>query len=335
MPVFPQQNVEEARLYAEETDAPLPETLNPKTRYAFFSTIAKGGKSLIKSCRDLHLQRTICYKTLRPEFVDDPIETKRLLREARISALLQHPNTIPTYEIGRDNRGHYYFTMKLVHGYTLREVLNYRERYDLSQLIELIVQVTQALGYAHSRGVIHRDIKPENILVGPYGEVLLLDWGLAKVWSKQSASDGAKAAGKPAEGSDLNDLEQTLANADSSANITEKGMTGEGKLQGTVMYMSPEQIDRDPAINSQADLYSLGSILYEILTGVTPFQGDRVQALLTQIRSDMPVDPGLVSTHVKVPEVLAKLAMRCLQKDPQQRPNSADEILRTLKESWH
>ena len=108
---FPQQKNTETRLYAEETDAPLPEILNPKTRYAFFTTIATGGKSLIKSCRDLHLRRTICYKTLRPEFINDPIERQRLLREARLSAMLQHSSTVPTYEIGRDNQGNYYLSL--------------------------------------------------------------------------------------------------------------------------------------------------------------------------------------------------------------------------------
>ncbi|MCP3908399.1 MAG: serine/threonine protein kinase [Oceanicoccus sp.] len=308
MPEFSQQIAEEARLYAEETDAPLPEKLNPNTRYAFFSHIAKGGKSLIKSCRDLHLRRTVCYKTLRPEFVDDPVETQRLLREARISAMLQHPNTIPTYELGRDNRGNYYFTMKLVHGYTLREVMNYRDRYDLSQLMDLIVQVARALGYAHSRGVVHRDIKPENILVGPYGEVLVLDWGLAKVWPKDATME-----------------------ADES--IIDEADAGEGKLQGTVMYMSPEQIDRDPGIDGRSDLYSLGSILYELLCGQTPFQGDVVHSLLEQIRSDIPPDPRTIS-KIPVPDVLAELAMSCLQKAPENRPATADDMLRILREDW-
>ncbi|ARN73578.1 serine/threonine protein kinase [Oceanicoccus sagamiensis] len=308
MPEFSQQNVEEDRLYAEETDAPLPEKLNPNTRYAFFSPIAKGGKSLIKSCRDLHLRRTVCYKTLRPEFIDDPVETQRLLREARISAMLQHPNTVPTYELGRDNRGNYYFTMKLVHGYTLREVLNYRDRYDLSQLMDLIVQVARALGYAHSMGVVHRDIKPENILVGPYGEVLVLDWGLAKVWPKEGNAGGEES-------------------------IIDKADAGKEKLQGTVMYMSPEQIDRDPNINGQSDLYSLGAIIYELLCGVTPFQGDVVHSLLDQIRSELPPDPRTIS-KIPVPDVLAELAMSCLQKDPAQRPASADDLLRILREDW-
>ncbi len=302
----------DSALYAEETDAPLPETLNPNTRYAYFSTIAKGGKSLIKSCRDLHLRRTICYKTLRPEFVNDPIETQRLLREARISAALQHPNTMPTYELGRDNKGHYYFTMKLVHGYTLREVLEYRERYDLTQLVEVLEQVGQALAYAHSRGVLHRDIKPDNILIGPYGKVLLLDWGLAKVWHK----------------SDIETDDEDVEEAEG-----DPGMTGEAKLQGTVMYMSPEQVARDPGISFQSDLYSLGGLLYEILTGTTPFQGDVVHKLLDQIKDDVPPDPRTVTSQ-PVPDMLAELAMQCLQKDPAKRPESAEALVRVLREDW-
>ena len=308
MPKFSQQNVGDDHLYAEETDAPLPEKLNPNTRYAFFSHIAKGGKSLIKSCRDLHLRRTVCYKTLRPEFIDDPVETQRLLREARISAMLQHPNTVPTYELGRDNRGNYYFTMKLVHGYTLREVMDYRDRYDLSQLMDLIVQVTRALGYAHTRGVVHRDIKPENILVGPYGEVLVMDWGLAKVWRKDATIEAEES-------------------------IIDEADAGKGKLQGTVMYMSPEQIDRAPDIDGRSDLYSLGSLLYELLCGVTPFQGEVVHRLLNQIRFDIPPDPRTVS-KIPIPDVLAELAMSCLQKDPKNRPATADDILRVLRQGW-
>ena len=169
-------------VYLKDTDKPLPETINYRTRYAYFKTIARGGKSLIMSCKDLHLSRVVCYKTLRPELANDPIEQQRLLREARVSALLQHPNTVPTYEVGRDSKGKLYFTMKLVHGYTLREVLDYRERYDLGQLVEVVVQIAQALQYAHTHGVRHRDVQPANILVGPYGEGVPLDWGLASVW---------------------------------------------------------------------------------------------------------------------------------------------------------
>lgn len=310
---FPQPQKGDSKLYLEDTDAPLPEKLNPNTRYAFFSTIATGGKSVVRSCRDLHLSRTVCYKTLRSEFIDDPIENKRLLREARISAMLQHPNTVPTYEIGRDNRGNYYFTMKLVHGYTLREVLNYRERYDLGQLIDVIVQIGRALGYAHVHGVLHRDVKPDNILIGPFGEVLLMDWGLAKVWHKDSGLSEDEAA-----------IEERDA---------EVGLTGQGKLQGTLMYMSPEQIQRDPDIDSKSDIYALGAVLYEVLSGRTPFIGDRVQKLLDQIGTETPPDPRSVSKF-QIPDILADLTMACLQKSPQDRPGSADEVVRTLQENW-
>ncbi len=299
-------------IYVEDTDAPLPEKLNPKTRYAYFSAIATGGKSRIQSCVDLHLRRTVCYKTLRPEFVKSAIENQRLLREARISARLQHPNTMPTYELGRDARGQYYFTMKLVHGYTLREVLNYRERYDLIQLTDVILKVASALAYAHSRKVLHRDIKPDNILVGAYGEVLLLDWGLAKVWPKQAEATA--------------DAEHLVTEISGDA-----GMTGEDKLQGTVMYMSPEQVDRDPAISFSSDVYSLGAVLYETLTGDTPFKGEVVRHVLEDVRNTAPPAPKS-PTGGKLPKGLASLAMQCLEKDPGQRPSSMDEFIRLLRE---
>lgn len=308
---FPQQKDHETPLYIEETDYALPKTLNPNTRYAFFSTIAKGGKSLIKSCVDLHLRRKVCYKTLRPEFLDNKIENQRLLREARISAMLQHPSTIPTYEIGRDNRGHYYYTMKLVHGYTLREILNYRERYDLSQLVDVIIQVGNALAYAHSLGVLHRDIKPDNILIGRYGEVLLLDWGMAKVWSK--------------------DKNKTPIDTDIEEVEGEAGLTSEDKLQGTVMYMSPEQIERDPNISFASDIYSLGAVLYETLAGTTPFQGEVIRKVVEQIRNELPPPPK-AATGEPIPPALSRLILQCLEKDPAKRPASADEMVSLIRD---
>ncbi len=183
---------------------------------------------------------------------------------------------------------------------------------DLTQLMEVLEQVGQALGYAHSRGVLHRDIKPDNVLVGPYGEVLLLDWGLAKVWHEADARD--------------DDEDHEEAEGD-------PGMTGEGKLQGTVMYMSPEQVNRDPGISFASDVYSLGALLYETLTGTTPFQGELIYKLLDQIRDDTPPDPRSVSKH-PVPEVLAELAMQCLQKDPDARPATAEKMVRVLRNDW-
>jgi serine/threonine-protein kinase len=315
MRTFQQPPKESSDLLLEETDRPLPEVLNPNTRYMPMGEIAKGGKSLILSMKDRHLGRVVAYKTLRPEFVNDPTEQRRLLREARVSAMLQHPNTMPVYELGRDRKGHYYFTMKFVHGYTLREILDYRYRYDLTQLVEVIDQIAMALAYAHSRGVAHRDIKPENILAGPYGEVLLLDWGLAKVWNKDGSSI------------DSQDRPPTKDLSDG-----DKSMTGHGKLQGTLCYMSPEQIRRDPDITVSTDVYSLGTVLYEVLTGRPPFDSDKTYEVLDWVEHKEPEQPSTIAKY-PVPRLLERLCMQSLRKDPSARP-SMKEMVAMLKEDW-
>jgi eukaryotic-like serine/threonine-protein kinase len=312
---FQQPPKEQNDVFLEDTDRPLPEVLNPNTRYMFIREIAKGGKSLIQSCKDLYLSRVVAYKTLRPEFAHDEIENTRLLREARVSALIQHPNTLPIYEIGRDRKGHYYFTMKLIHGYTLREILDFRERYDLTQLIEVIAQIAHALAYAHAHGIAHRDIKPENILVGPYSEVLLLDWGLAKVWSKDGRTSD----------DETHDV-MALHNSD-------KSMTGHGKLQGTLCYMSPEQIRRDPDISFSTDIYSLGSVLYELLTGQTPFESDLTYEILDMVQNKVPPKPSEISKY-PIPKMLEKLCMQCLAKDPGGRPASMKDFIQVLQHDW-
>lgn len=307
-------------LYLADTDKPLPRRIDPHTRYAYFKTIARGGRSIIQSCKDLHLMRAVCYKSLKEEFADDPAEQRRFLREARVSAMLQHPNTVPTYELGRDRRGHYYFTMKLIHGYTLREVLDYRERYDLTRLVEVIVQVAHGLGYAHSHGVAHRDIKPENVLVGPFGEVLLLDWGLAKVWRPEgTASDDVKGA-------------------PSSAELEDPSLTEQSKLQGTVSYMSPEQIREDPNLDSRTDIYSLGAVFYEVLTGQPPTTGDSIDEILKKTLSGDIEPPSAHGAdgeaHREVPPRLEQICMRCLQGDPDERIQTVDDLIRELQEDW-
>lgn len=310
---FPAPPKSYGSVFLEETDKPLPLKIDPRMRYAFFSTIAEGGKSLIKSCKDLHLSRFICYKTLKPEFADNEIEQLRLIREARVSAMLQHPNTVPTYELGRDGRGHCYFTMKLVHGYTLREILDYRERYDLMQLMEVVIQVGHALEYAHTHGVAHRDIKPENILIGPYGEVVLLDWGLAKVWHPDGSSD-PELIGKAIEIDDIT-------------------ITSMGKAQGTAHYMSPEQINQDPGINHRTDIFSLGAVIYEVLCGKTPAKGEQLYEVIESVLNDTPEKPT-ERTKMRVPPLLEKVALRSLSKDPAQRYQSMSEVIRLLQQDW-
>ncbi len=317
MTSFPEPPADEyAMVYLEHTDAPLPKQINPATRYAYFKTIARGGKAIVQSCKDLHLSRIVCYKSLKPEIADDPIEQKRFLREARVSALLQHPNTVPTYELGRNSHGQIYFTMKLVHGYTLREILDFRERYDLKQLINVIIQIAHGLDYAHSHRVIHRDIKPENILVGPYGEVLLMDWGLSKVWNERG------------ENVDETEQDTTLDGKQAVSTITD-----EEKLQGTITYMSPEQIRRDPDIDHRTDVFSLGTVLFEILAGRAPYDVETVGAMIDKIQNEEPPSPSSL-TSVTVPDLLERVTMQCLEKDVERRMPGCAELVRYLEEEW-
>ena len=316
MTSFPEPpNDEKDIVYLENTDKDLPQTLNPSTRYAYFKTIAKGGKAVIMSCRDLHLSRTICYKKLLPEFADDPVERTRFLREARVSAMLMHPAVVPTYELGRESNGHYYFTMKLVFGYTLREVLDYRERYDLRQLINVLIPVAQALAYAHSHRVIHRDVKPENVLVGRFGETLLLDWGLAKVWSPDQEEG------------------ESVGQASVDAGEKVSSLSDSGDLQGTVTYMSPEQVRRDPNIDYRTDIFSLGVILYEILAGRPPTTEETINAVFEQILNEVPEKPSKIAKH-HVPRLLEDIAMQCLEKEPENRIADCEQLVRLLEEDW-
>lgn len=186
---YPKYTGKQGLIHRSDTDSSLSADAQMKnnTRYIYFTKVALGGKCLIQSCKDLHLGRVICYKSLRQELANHPLEQKLFLREARVTAMLQHPNTAPVYEVGFDAKGHYYFTMKLVAGVTLREVLDglirgdadFVSSWDLERLIDVIIQVGQVLSYAHVHGVVHCDVKPENIVAGSFGEVLLLDWGLA------------------------------------------------------------------------------------------------------------------------------------------------------------
>jgi len=299
-----------SELFLEKTDKHLPEVLNLSTRYALLHTIAKGGRSLILACKDLYLNRVVAYKTLRSEFKDDEIEVTRLLREARVLAVLRHPNIIPIHDLGRDNQNNYFFTMKLVHGLTLREILDRREEYSLRKLIDIVTKVAFALAHAHAHHVAHRDIKPENILVGSFGEVLLLDWGLAKVWEREGNGSIEVA----------NDTEIK----------TEKSMTMSGKLQGTLCYMSPEQVQRDPNINCSTDIYSIGVILYEVLFGRVPFDSEKTHEILefiTNVEPQIPED----SQHLAVPKGLKELCLKCMSKTPKSRPKNMDEFISLLK----
>jgi len=315
---FPKPEDKYPVLYLKDTDVPLPKhAINNKTRYGYFKTVAKGGKCIIQSCKDFHLSRIVAYKSLRPELANDPYENQRFLREARVTAMLQHPNTIPVYELSRDTTGNYYFTMKLVQGSTLREILNGEAEVDgwrpapLRRLIDMLIQVCHALDYAHNHGVVHRDVKPGNILVGPFGEVLLLDWGLAKVWGMTDEQERDLTA----------DIE------------SDPSLTGQGKLQGTVPYMSPEQVEESRDLDHRTDIYSLGAVLYEVLTGDKMIRPAGLHEMMTAVVTGDIVAPSTRTPERPIPAVLDEICMRCVARSPDDRYASANELLLALQ-AW-
>ncbi len=323
---FPEPGDDPAVLL-EETDMPLPDSVvNKSLRYTGFKKIATGGKCVIQSCHDGHLRRTIAMKMLRKECAKDPIEQKRFLREARVSAMLQHPNTIPVYELSRNQHGQMYFTMKLLQGATLREVIDesresefyYIEGYGLDRMVSILIQVGHALDYAHAHRVIHRDVKPANILMGSFGEVVLLDWGLAKVWNEGEA-DAEIEEEEPGHA-------LALATDDTS-------LTGQGQLQGTAPYMSPEQIEKSRAIDPRTDVYSLGAVLYEALTLETMIQGESFQMICDNARHQMPPSPSQRAPDRNIPADLESICMKAVQKKPEERFATMHKFVTELR-AW-
>ena len=325
---YPKRSDAYPNVFKKETDAQLPAKPDNRTRYMYFKPVARGGKCVISSCKDLHLKRTVCYKTLRPELASNPAEQARFLREARVTAMLQHPNTVPTYELGRDIKGKYYFTMKLVHGLTLREIIDRRkerrprETISLTRLVEILVQVCHAMHYAHIHGVVHRDIKPENILVGDFGEVMLLDWGTAKVWDDTSRSNFGEDKSTPG---------FKLAKIDISDESID--LTRRAPLDGTPPHMSVEQLQDPLDIDHRTDIYSVGTVLYEILALDRMFQGDDVESVLERIQTRDFVPPRERRPDLDIPEELQDICLRCTLPDRDQRYQSGDALIVDL-ENW-
>jgi len=312
---YPTSSGGQQTISLKETDGKLPAgaQLKNNTRYIYFKKVAEGGKCLIHSCRDLHLGRVICHKTLRREFANDPEEQRLFLREARVTAMLQHPNTAPVYEVGIDTKGHYYFTMKLVSGVTLREVLDglirgeaaSEKAWDLERLIDVVIQVGQVLSYAHVHGVVHCDVKPENIVVGEYGEVLLLDWGLAHIADHDKAPPAEK---------EIDDV---------------KVVGSQASHQGTPQYMSPEQIGGGD-LDHRTDIYSLGAILFEVLTMQQLAWGETLDEMLSNKVSNRPPTPRIVAPDREIPVSLESLCLRCIQQTPEHRIQTTLELIHEL-----
>jgi len=305
--------------------------------------IGSGGMASIVRGTDVMLHRELALKVSSPPEGLSGSNLARFIEEAQITAQLEHPNVVPVHELGVDPQGRAYFSMKLVRGRSLEEILERRRTGDaktrsefgLRQLLDVFLNVCQAMEYAHARGVIHRDLKPANIMVGGFGEVLVMDWGVAKLidpagrsaeWVATEVSTALAAADDaalpfagvgsmppPAGAPDIESFRSGKPALD----------TQEGSVVGTPEYMSPEQA-RGLAADERSDLYSLGVILYEILCGALPFdEGDRTQ-FLVRVMTESPKRPSEINPAT--PLALETLALRLLEKDPERRALSLRRV---------
>lgn len=283
--------------------------------------IGQGGIGRVFLATERNLDREVAIKELLPPKEDKQKERKlaRFLREARISGRLQHPGIVPVYELSSKPDGTPFYVMKYVRGDTLDKIVRECEfdtqessfRRRMSYLDNLIA-VCEAIGYAHSKKIIHRDLKPGNIIIGEFGETVILDWGLAK----QIGEKTEDASGEQAE-------EPEISQADALKTI-------EGAKMGTPAYMPPEQIDRKYGeVDEQSDVYSLGVILFILLTGQKPYAGD-AKSVMKMIVSSAP-SPSPLSRGNYIPSELAAICIKAMSKEKTQRFANAGELAAELR----
>ncbi|HEY5179296.1 MAG TPA: Stk1 family PASTA domain-containing Ser/Thr kinase, partial [Dermatophilaceae bacterium] len=262
-------------------------------RYRVLSHLADGGMATVYVALDQRLDRQVALKVMRPDLARDETFVSRFRREARSAAKLSHPNVVAVYDQGEDD-GHMFLAMELVNGLTLRQVMQAEGPLTPRAALDILDPVLQALGAAHSAGLIHRDVKPENVILRDDGTVKVADFGLARAIDT----------------------------------VTSTAQTG--VLLGTVAYLSPEQVERGVA-DARSDVYAAGLLLFEMLTGTKAFIGDSpIHVAYQHVHSSVPAPSSRVNT---VPVELDLLVARASARDPDNRPRDANEMLAEMRQA--
>ena len=310
----------------------LPPEFLHEQKHDIGAIIAQGGMGAIVEAQDKLLRRKVAMKVMLATGADTDVV--RFIEEAQITGQLEHPNIVPVYEIGVDEQEQVFYTMKLVRGITLHQVLHLIEtgvpesvaKFQLPALLTIFQKMCDALAFAHSKGVLHRDLKPANIMLGEYGEVLVMDWGLARATGRNEAL-----------GAEPSRTAVRSARQDEGAAM----MTMAGMVIGTPQYMPPEQARGDvEKFDARADIYSLGAILYHMLTLEPPISGDDVGQMLQSV-ADGKVAPQFASTgerkvestralpHIpggKIPEPLAAITRKAMAMQREDRYPTVKEL---------
>ena len=314
------------RIILSGTDPDLPNTfVNSWKKYSDRVMLFNGRKAELWKCWDNIMGRTVAFKRLKKQFAHDDIDRRRFLREARVTAQLAHPNTIPVYEIGITEDDSIYFTMKKLVGEDLYEVIKRLSQrdprthqiYTINELVEVFMQVSHALAFAHAHGVIHRDVKPENIWLGQFSEVVLLDWGVSKVWGVEDI---------PME---PEDADKRKLDTDDRTQL--RTLTRSGQLPGTPLYMAPEQILGHKSLDERADVFSMGVMFYELMTLKLPFQGVTVRKTFDKIIHDEPIEPRTAAPSRQIPKSIEAIIMKAICKKPSDRYQSMPEMISDIR----
>jgi tRNA A-37 threonylcarbamoyl transferase component Bud32 len=260
--------------------------------YELLREIARGGMGVVWKARQRSLNRIVALKMILDARLSSDDAIQRFLTEARAAAVLDHPNIVPVYEVGRIDDRHF-FSMAFVDGKNLTELVDTRGPMPVHDAAAVTRAVADAIHYAHTHSIIHRDLKPSNVLIDSHGRPRVTDFGLAKCLSEVG------------------------------------GLTGAGQVLGTPAFMAPEQaLGKNQEVGPRADVYALGGLLYFLLTGDAPFDGDSAASILHQVAFQPPPSPRIL--RPEVPPELEAICMRCLEKDPLERYSSAAEVVEAL-----
>lgn len=315
---------EEKRESMEEEDDD-DSTFSFGEKYLVSGKLGEGRMGVVLDARDIDIRRDIAIKLINEEDNEQQEWIERFMEEAQVQGQLEHPNIPPVYEMGMEQNSRVYFSMQKVEGDSLREILDgirkedpsYTEEYTLTRLLQIFHKICDGLAFAHSRGVIHRDLKPGNIMIGAYGEVHLMDWGLAKIIDREDPHK-----------------KQNLVVSDRMEGDVLHSMSG--SVIGTPAYMSPEQAEgKVDQLDERADIYALGGILYRMLTLNPPIYEDDMEKALMRVKNNDILPPSEQAPDRTIPTELEEVVLKAMsgaREDRYQTVSALQEDIRAFQE---